>query len=227
MPGAAAPRAPRACFTSMRRRGAVRPALHRPAGTVRRGDLLVLNARACSRHALLGVRLPGGGAVECLLVRRDPAPTMLRRMPRPGAPWSTRGSGCGPARLVFDGPGRVAARPHPRPAFTAADRALSTADGSPVRDTVHDRSRAVAALHPQCDAGDDRDRYQTVYARHEGSIAAPTAGLHFTPERDRGAPRAAGIATAIDHAARGLRHLPADARRRSSPIIGWRPRTTR
>ncbi|HEY0835689.1 MAG TPA: tRNA preQ1(34) S-adenosylmethionine ribosyltransferase-isomerase QueA [Azospirillum sp.] len=44
--------------------------------------------------------------------------------------------------------------------------------------------------------GSDRDDYQTVFARAEGAVAAPTAGLHFTP----------GLLAALD--ARGVRRVP-------------------
>jgi S-adenosylmethionine:tRNA ribosyltransferase-isomerase len=47
------------------------------------------------------------------------------------------------------------------------------------------RERGEVPLPPyikRAPVEEDEERYQTVYAEHEGSVAAPTAGLHFTPE---------------------------------------------
>lgn len=70
-------------------------------------------------------------------------------------------------------------------------------DGEQVRVALHGddvlRRHGQVPLPPYIRSRlDDPERYQTVYATHEGSAAAPTAGLHFTPEslaavRDRGA----------------------------------------
>ena len=52
-------------------------------------------------------------------------------------------------------------------------------------DGAVDTARGRLALPPYLgreEEQSDRHRYQTVFARHEGSVAAPTAGLHFTPE---------------------------------------------
>ena len=60
---------------------------------------------------------------------------------------------------------------------------LWTDDGSPVTDAVEGLGHMP--LPPYIRRGDrqsDRERYQTVFARERGSIAAPTAGLHFTTE---------------------------------------------
>jgi S-adenosylmethionine:tRNA ribosyltransferase-isomerase len=60
---------------------------------------------------------------------------------------------------------------------------LWTEDGRSVRDVVD--AIGHVPLPPYIrrdDRADDRDRYQTVFARERGSIAAPTAGLHLTPQ---------------------------------------------
>ena len=133
---------------------------------------------------LLGIRLPGGGAVECLLVRREPDPADVAPHVETWSALVHPGQRLRPGtELVFDGPGRVLhGQVIGRHFHGRRTVRLWTADGSPVRDAVHDRGHVPLPPYiRRPDERADRDRYQTVFARQEGSIAAPTAGLHFTP----------------------------------------------
>jgi len=159
---------------------------------LRAGDLLVVNDTRVFPARLIGNRLPGGGAAECFLVR----PT---------------GEGDEWVALVHPG---QRLRAGARMAFAAGDRRLNaevvgmhfhgrrtvrlwTDDGTSVRDAID--AIGHIPLPPYIkrdDAPIDSDRYQTVFARERGSIAAPTAGLHFTPSvldtlAERGVHRAA------------------------------------
>ncbi|HSD29489.1 MAG TPA: tRNA preQ1(34) S-adenosylmethionine ribosyltransferase-isomerase QueA, partial [Vicinamibacteria bacterium] len=168
---------------------------------LRPGDLLVANRSRVFPARLLG-RREGGGAAEILLVRRD-GPDVWEAMVRPGrrlrpgtivdvAPgFRVRLEGAPPCpRLAREGSG---AGPSPSP-LRRVRLLLEALDPATALER-HGRVPLPPYIH-RPDGPSDRERYQTVYAREPGSVAAPTAGLHFTPDlleslRARGVEQAA------------------------------------
>jgi S-adenosylmethionine:tRNA-ribosyltransferase-isomerase (queuine synthetase) len=69
-------------------------------------------------------------------------------------------------------------------------RALSTSNHpTSLLDVIQEIGETPLPPYIKRDSGgaiEDRDRYQTIYAQQTGAIAAPTAGLHFTPHSPRG-----------------------------------------
>jgi S-adenosylmethionine:tRNA ribosyltransferase-isomerase len=166
--------------------------VHREAGTIEHrtfkdlpelipsGDAIVLNTSRVIRARLLGTR-DSGAAAEVLLLR-----------PLPGSSGGGGAAGYEYEAMVHPGgklkPGRVV---HVAPAFDV--EILEVTDRRTRRVRLVTALRATEAIerhghvplppyitHP--DSSGDAERYQTVYAREPGSVAAPTAGLHFTPE---------------------------------------------
>lgn len=146
-------------------------------GLLRAGDLLVVNDTRVFPARLIGQRLPGGGAAECFLVRPTGVDDEWVALVHPGQRLREG------ARMVFAaGDRRLTAEVVGMHFHGRRTVRLSTGDGSSVRDAID--AIGHIPLPPyikRSDAPFDRDRYQTVFARDRGSIAAPTAGLHFTP----------------------------------------------
>jgi S-adenosylmethionine:tRNA ribosyltransferase-isomerase len=148
---------------------------------LRRGDLLVVNDTQVFAARLLGRRLPGGGAAECLLVRRieatSPRTEIWEALVHPGQRLK-EGS-----RLELGTPPHLIHAEVLGRHFHGRRRVRIWSDGPSVEEAVdHAGHVPLPPYIKRSDAPRDRDRYQTVYARERGSIAAPTAGLHFTPE---------------------------------------------
>jgi len=145
-----------------------------------RGDLLVVNDTRVFAARLRGRRQPGGGRAECLLVRRidvDHESETWEALVHPGQRLK-EGS-----RLEFgDGADRIRGEVRAR-RFHGRRLVRLMTEGRPLSEVV-DRigHMPLPPYIKRDDAASDHDRYQTVYAQHRGSIAAPTAGLHVTPE---------------------------------------------
>ena len=147
------------------------------------GDVVVVNNTRVFPARILGRRHPSGGAVECLLVRclssddQGSCETWQALM-HPGQKLAPG------AHVVFERPGASVLHGEVLERHFHGRRTirLCTEDARSVRDVVD--AIGHVPLPPYIkrdDSADDRDRYQTVFARERGSIAAPTAGLHFTP----------------------------------------------
>jgi S-adenosylmethionine:tRNA ribosyltransferase-isomerase len=147
------------------------------------GDLLVINdsrvipARLYAKRTLVRDRQEPSGLVEVLLTEPAADDTWLALV-KPG-----KKVGVG-ERLVFQtssGAVELEAEVLERGAF--GERLLRFA---PVDDFFAALERIGHMPLPpyihRNDAAEDRERYQTVFSRERGSVAAPTAGLHFTPE---------------------------------------------
>ena len=136
---------------------------------LRKGDCLVLNDTRVIPARLLGEREGTGGHVELLLLKRTG-----------GNVWETLvkpGKKCRPGTKLVFGDGRLKAE-----ILDVAEEGSRlvhfTYEGifEEVLDALGEIPLPPYITHKL----QDKNRYQTVYARNEGSAAAPTAGLHFT-----------------------------------------------
>ena len=146
-------------------------------GLLRSGDALVVNDTRVFPARLLGRRVPSGGAVECLLIGRLEGDRWDALM-HPGQKLREG------ARVTFGAaPRALHAEVLERRFHGRRTIRLWTDDGAGIDERVDELGHVPLPPYiKRADRAEDRERYQTVYAQARGSVAAPTAGLHFTAD---------------------------------------------
>lgn len=133
---------------------------------LRPGDLLVINQTRVI-PARIFARKPSGGKVELLLLNRRDELTWEAliggKRVGEGSLLQIEDGLTAAVAAVLDGPRRLVRFSQP------VEEHLARVGQMPLPPYIHEKL-------------EDPERYQTVYARQPGSAAAPTAGLHFTPE---------------------------------------------
>ncbi|MCA1561600.1 MAG: tRNA preQ1(34) S-adenosylmethionine ribosyltransferase-isomerase QueA [Acidobacteria bacterium] len=184
--------------------------LHRATGAIdhanvsdlieylRRGDVLAVNTTRVFAARLLGRRVPSGGAVECLLLGPSACSSASARDPgTTGAPPDATKSALYCDALVhpgqklntgavmrFEGDAGVLMAEVLQRRFHGRRTIRLWAESGGDVDRLVDALGHIP-LPPYIrrpDTASDAERYQTIFAAVRGSVAAPTAGLHFTPE---------------------------------------------
>jgi S-adenosylmethionine:tRNA ribosyltransferase-isomerase len=155
---------------------------------LRAGDLLVANDTRVFPARLLGHRVPSGGAVECLLLAPEPSDdpssreTHERGVEQIWTALMHPGQKLKPgARVRFEGDAGVLMAEVLARQFYGRRRIRLWVERGASLDAVVDGLGHIPLppyIH-RADTAEDRERYQTVFAAHRGSVAAPTAGLHF------------------------------------------------
>jgi len=146
---------------------------------IRPGDVLVVNNTRVFPARLIGQREPYGGRVEVLLARKV-KPSVWEALVKPAQRLKVG------ARLRF---GDSSLSAEVLECFEKGFRLLrfdAAISGKQSLDTLIFEQGQTPLPHyirrPGGESVDDSERYQTMFARERGAIAAPTAGLHFTPE---------------------------------------------
>jgi S-adenosylmethionine:tRNA ribosyltransferase-isomerase len=143
-------------------------------GCLRAHDVLVLNNTKVFPARLLGERSPSGGAVELLLLR-EIGPNVWTALARPARRLRTG------TQITFC-EGKL--RAEVIESLDDGVRVLRFASEKPLNAVIDEIGQTPLPPYIKREgeqASSDGERYQTIYAKERGAIAAPTAGLHFTP----------------------------------------------